>query len=73
MKNAAKKIFKVGTQKWNNIEGATPEQRNDIKVNYFQFAKGITDKAKAMNGSDSDLDYVIENIDYALETFFNNK
>ncbi len=73
LKNAAKKIFKVGTQKWNNIEGATPEQRNDIKVNYFQFAKGITDKAKAMNGSDSDLDYVIENIDYALETFFNNK
>lgn len=70
LKNAAKKIFKVGTQKWNNIEGATPEQRNDIKVNYFQFAKGITDKAKALN-TDSDLDYVIENIDYALETFFN--
>lgn len=70
LKNAAKKIFKVGTQKWNNIEGATPEQRNDIKVNYFQFAKGVTDKAKALN-TDSDLDYVIENIDYALETFFN--
>lgn len=70
MKNAAKKIFKVGTQKWNNIEGATPEQRNDIKVNYFQFAKNITDKAKALNANDSDLDYVIENIDYALETFF---
>lgn len=71
LKNASKKIFKVGTQKWNNIEGATPEQRNEIKNNYFQFAKDITDRAKAMNSEDSDLQYVIENIDYALETFFN--
>lgn len=71
LKNAAKKIFKVGTQKWNNIEGATPEQRNEIKTKYFQYAKDITDKAKAMNAEDSDLQYVIENIDYALETFFN--
>lgn len=71
LKNAAKKIFKVGTQKWNNIEGATPEQRNEIKTKYFQYAKDITDMAKAMNAEDSDLQYVIENIDYALETFFN--
>ncbi len=71
LKNAAKKIFKVGTQKWNNIEGATPEQRNEIKTKYFQYAKDITDKAKTMNAEDSDLQYVIENIDYALETFFN--
>ena len=71
LKNAAKKIFKVGTQKWNNIEGATPEQRNAIKTEYFQYAKDITDKAKGMNADDSDLNYVIENIDYALETFFN--
>ncbi len=71
LKNASKKIFRVGTQKWNNIEGATPEQRNEIKTNYFQYAKDITDKAKELNGVDSDLQYVIENIDYALETFFN--
>lgn len=71
LKNAAKKIFKVGTQKWNKIEGATPEQRNQIKTDYFQYAKDIADKAKAMNADDSDLKYVIENIDYALETFFN--
>ena len=71
LKNAAKKIFKVGTQKWNNIEGATPEQRNEIKTDYFQYAKEIANRAKAMNAADSDLNYVIENIDYALETFFN--
>lgn len=71
LKNASKKIFKVGTQKWNNVEGATPEERNAIKTDYFQFAKEITDRAKVMNASDSDLNYVIDNIDYALDTFFN--
>ena len=71
LKNAAKKIFKVGTQKWNKIEGATPAQRKEIKDAYFQYAKDITTKAKGMNANDSDLDYVIENIDYALQTFFN--
>lgn len=71
LKNASKKIFKVGTQKWNKIEGATPEQRQEIKTKYFQYAKDITEKAKAMKADDSDLNYVIENIDYALETFFN--
>lgn len=71
LRNACKKIFKVGTQKWSNIEGATPEQRNAIKADYFQFAKDVAERAKAMNATDSDLNYVIDNIDYALETFFN--
>lgn len=70
LKNAAKKIFRVGTTKWNNIEGATAAQRKELKENYFDYAKKVTDKAKAMKADDSDLDYVIENIDYALETFF---
>ncbi len=72
LKNASKKIFKVGTQKWNNIEGASPEERQNVKDNYFLYAKKITDKAKEMNEADGDLQYVIENIDYALETYFNN-
>lgn len=71
LKNACKKIFKVGTQKWNNIEGAPAAKRNEIKENYFIFAKKLTDQAKALNADDNDLNYVIENIDYALETFFN--
>lgn len=72
LKNAAKKIFRVGTQKWNAIEGNAPEARQDIKVNYFEAAKNIADKAKQLKSGDSDLDYVIENIDYALTTYFNN-
>lgn len=71
LKNVAKKVLKVGTEKWNVIEGASPEARQDIKTNYFEYAKKITDRAKAMNADDPDLQYVIENVDYALTTFFN--
>ncbi|MCM1490775.1 MAG: hypothetical protein NC095_08115 [Muribaculum sp.] len=73
LKNAGKKIYKVGADKWNSIEGNSEEARAarmDVKTNYFEAAKAIADKAKTMN-SDSDLDYLIENIDYALTTFFN--
>ncbi len=74
LKNAAKKIYRVGADKWNSIEGNSEEARAarlDVKINYFEAAKAITDKAKAMNPADGDLDYLIENIDYALTTFFN--
>ncbi len=74
LKNAGKKIYRVGADKWNSIEGNSEEARAarvDVKTNYFEAAKSIADKAKAMNSNDSDLDYLIENIDYALTTFFN--
>ena len=69
LKNAAKKIFRTGADKWNAIEGnseADRAARLDVKTNYLEVAKSITDKAKAMNSTDSDLDYVIESIDYTL-------
>ena len=74
LKNAGKKIYRAGADKWNAIEGSSAEAkaaRQDVKVNYFEAAKAIADKAKAMNAEDSDLDYLIENIDYALTTYFN--
>ncbi|MDE5813419.1 MAG: hypothetical protein K2H72_03955 [Muribaculaceae bacterium] len=69
LKNAIKKIYRVGSDKWNSIEGnseADRAARTDVKTNYFEVAKSLSDKAKAMNSSDSDLDYLVENIDYAL-------
>ena len=74
LKNAAKKIYRVGADKWNSIEGngeVARAARQDVKTNYFEAAKAISEQAKAINSSDSDLDYLIENIDYALTTFFN--
>ncbi len=75
LREAAAKIYRVGADKYNNINGngeAEKAARLDVKNNYFQVAKDITDRAKAMaTGKDSRLDYLIENIDYALTTFFN--
>lgn len=75
LKNASKKIFRVGTMKWNELEGSSPEinaARQDIKTNYFEASKTIAEKAKAMQPDDSDILNVLESINYALETYFNN-
>ena len=76
LKNASKKIFKIGTVKLNEIEGSSPEAnaaRQDIKVNYFQSALAMAQQANAMEHQyDSDLDNLLDSLDYALTTYFNN-
>ncbi len=75
LKNACKKIFRIGTEKWNEIEGASAEAtaaRQNIKTNYFEASKKIADQAETMNPDDPDLQNVMESINYALETYFNN-
>lgn len=72
LKNAAKKYYRVGRDKLNLIEGnseADRAARMDVKTKYLDVAKNIAEKAKAMNPSDGDLLYVIENIDYSLSSF----
>lgn len=74
LKNACKKLARTGAEKWNSLERVTPEQRKEIQTNYFERALEIANRAKAMNqDSDPDLDYVIENIVYSLETYFGVK
>ncbi|MCM1369449.1 MAG: hypothetical protein NC204_03655 [Candidatus Amulumruptor caecigallinarius] len=70
LKNAAKKLYTIGSAKWNEIEGPNKEARDNIKQNYWQEAKNIAERAKALDPSDSQIDYVLENINYALETYF---
>lgn len=73
LKNASKKIFRIGTSKWNEIEGNSDEAkatRQNVKANYFDVAKQIAEQAKVMNAADSDLQTLMESIDYVLETYF---
>ncbi len=73
LKNASKKVFRIGTSKWDKIEGTSAEAksaRQDVKTNYFDVAKQIAEQAKAMNEADSDLQTLMESIDYVLETYF---
>lgn len=75
LKNASKKIFRIGTKKWDGIEGASAEAaqaRKDVKSNYFDVAKQIADKAGTMKADDSDLQNLLDSINYVLETYFSN-
>lgn len=69
--NASKKLFKTGTTKLNAIEGNDPAARNAVKKDYFEAAKTIGERAKALNPNGSDIENVLESIDYALTTYFN--
>lgn len=69
LKNASKKVFRIGQKKWNDIEGASPEAvaaRKNIHQNYFQAAMDIAEKAGQINPNDDDLLRVIDSIEYML-------
>ncbi len=73
LKNASKKIFRIGTTKWDKIEGNSDEAkaaRQNVKTNYFDVSKKIADQAKGMNPTDGDLQSLMESIDYVLTTYF---
>ena len=73
LKNVSKKLFKIGTAKLNDLEGNSPEinaARQQVKNDYFVAAQEIAEKAGSMNPNDSDLQNVLESIDYAITTYF---
>ena len=70
LKNAAKKIYTAGSAIWNNIEGNNPAKRQEVKTDYFEAAKAIAERAKTIEPNDPDVEYILENINYALTTYF---
>lgn len=69
--NAATKIFRVGQEKWNALQGNEPGAREAIKNNYFEASKKIAEQAQGMaKQPSSKLDNLMENINYVLTTFF---
>ncbi|MCM1153258.1 MAG: hypothetical protein NC328_06365 [Muribaculum sp.] len=70
LKNAAKKVLRVGTEKLNDVDRSNRDAFHAVKTQYFDVAKQIAEQAKAMKADDSDLLNVLDNIDYALETYF---
>lgn len=69
MRNATNKILRVGQEKWNAIEINDPaivSKKADIRDNYFKVAKQYAEKAKGLGGDNSDIEYLIETVDYML-------
>lgn len=72
LKNVCKKLFKVGVAKRENLDPKDVAAKEALKADYFETAKKVANRAKEMSPETTkDLDYVIENIDYALESYFN--
>ena len=75
LKNTGNKLYRIGAERLNALEGNSPEvqaARNDIKVNYFQAAKELANRANALEPGDPYIENLLESIDYALTTYFNN-
>lgn len=74
-KNASNKLYRVGTQKLNELEGNSAETnaaRQNIKTNYFLQAQEYANKANSMKENDPYIQNILDSIDYALTTFFSN-
>lgn len=72
LKNASKMIFRLGTQKWNEIEGTSPEAsaaRKNVKENYWEWAKSVAEKAAQTNPNDGELNDIIDSIEYNLSSY----
>lgn len=69
MLNAIKKLVRVGQEKWNEIELGDPDiraKKENVRNNYFIVAKQYADQAKGMTEDPSEVEYLLENIDYIL-------
>lgn len=73
LKNASKKLFRVGTSRLNAIEGNSQQEnseRENIKRDYFEKSRELAEKANRKNPGDKDLQNVQESLDYVFMTFF---
>lgn len=70
LRMASRKIFRIGTEKYNNLDMTDREGRQKLKEEYFLPAKEIAEKANSIQGNDSELLYTLDSINYALENYF---
>ena len=70
LKNAVKKLYRVGSVRYGSLEPADRAGKMQLKADYFDKAVEIAQKAKAMKQDDSDLNYVIDSLEYAMQEYF---
>lgn len=70
LQNAADKLYRTGVEKFNTIDLGDRVARNDIKVNYFEKALNIAKQSKELYPSNTDVDRIIDNLEYALSEYF---
>lgn len=71
LKNAAKKLYNQGVELQNALNVKDVAKKQEIKANYFEKAKAVAERAGQLKPGDSDVDYILDKINYALENYFN--
>lgn len=72
LKNAARMMFKRGTEIWNEIDANTADataKRQDVRKNYWDWANEVANRAAQKNPNDSDLNDILDSIEYVLTTY----
>ena len=68
LKNTAKKLYRVGASKFNDLDINDKAGKAALKTQYYDPALEIAKRAKALNTQDHDVDNVIDAIDYFITT-----
>ena len=66
---AARKLLRSGQAKWGEIEIGDPDilaKKEAVRQNYFLPAKAIAEQAQSIAQDPSDMDSVLEDIDYLI-------
>ncbi len=69
LKNAAKKYYRVASNKLGQLDPRDQAGKNAIRAEYFEPGLAIANRAKSIQ-SDGDIDNVIDNFQYAIETYY---
>ncbi|MBD5204111.1 MAG: hypothetical protein HDS82_04455 [Bacteroidales bacterium] len=72
LKNASYYMLRQGQEIWNAIDSTAADakaQRESVRDNYWLWAKDVAKRGLQKNAGDSDLNSIVDNIDYFLETY----
>lgn len=70
LKNASKKLLHIGQTRWNDIavgDSNAAQKKAEIKNKYFNTSKSILERIKQQNPQDSDVDYLLDSVNYLIE------
>lgn len=70
LKNTAKKLYRVGSNKYGELQPGDTAGKHAIRSNYYDKALEIAERAKAQDPDDTDIDRVIDSVKWALESYY---
>lgn len=70
LKNASKKMYRMASNKLGTLDPKDQAGKLEVRTKFFEPGLEIAKRAKAMQPDDYDVDNVISNFEYAIETYY---